>query len=106
MSLRPTKEQEELGDTIFELKNKVITKEEVNEILTHFLDSIREYIVESSNDLSDDERESKEFVDIYLEYAEDYPEEYPATLVKLIKNEKKPSLDIEKQPTFGRNRPN
>ena len=41
-------------------------KEEIREILIDFLDSIRDYERESNNLIGHDERESIEFVDIYL----------------------------------------
>lgn len=65
-----------------------LSQDNIKEILVNFLDSVRDYVAESSTDIGVDERNSEEFVDIYLEYAEDYPEEYPASLVELIKSEK------------------
>jgi hypothetical protein len=38
--------------------------------LIHYTDSLRDYIAESGTDLSHDERDSSEFVDIFLK---DYP---------------------------------
>lgn len=38
----------------------------MRETLIQFLDELREYISESGNDLNNDERESSEFVDIFL----------------------------------------
>ena len=39
----------------------------MQELLIEFLDSIREYMRESKNNLYDDERESSDFVNIFLE---------------------------------------
>ena len=39
---------------------------EQRELLIEFLDSIREYLMESDADLKLDDRESSEFVDIFL----------------------------------------
>lgn len=44
-----------------------MTKEKLKKELIIFLDSIREYIRESNNNLAYDERESEEFVDTYLD---------------------------------------
>lgn len=38
----------------------------MRDILIEFMDSIREYVAESGTDISHDERESSEFVDIFL----------------------------------------
>lgn len=38
----------------------------MRETLIQFLDELREYISESGNDLSTDERDSSEFFDIFL----------------------------------------
>lgn len=46
---------------------KTYSEKEMQELLIEFLDSIREYMRESKNNLYDDERESSEFVNIFLE---------------------------------------
>ena len=38
----------------------------MRDILIEFLDSLREYLEESSEDLKKDDRDSSEFVDIFL----------------------------------------
>ena len=38
----------------------------MKQILINFLDSIRDYVAESGQNIAHDERESKEFVDIFL----------------------------------------
>jgi len=40
--------------------------ENERELLIDFLDDLRKYIHESGNNIAHDERESSEFVDIYL----------------------------------------
>ena len=40
--------------------------ENERELLIDFLDDLRKYVYESHNDIDHDERESSEFVDIYL----------------------------------------
>ena len=44
------------------------TKENIEELLIHFLDDMRDYQRESNNNVGFDERTSKEFIDIYLEH--------------------------------------
>jgi len=40
--------------------------EEERDLLINFLDDLRKYMHESNNNIAFDERESSEFVDIYL----------------------------------------
>ena len=45
--------------------------DDINDYLVDFLDSIRDYERESDGKICNDERESSEFVEIYLEYTND-----------------------------------
>ena len=45
----------------------------MRDILIEFMDSIREYVAESGTNIAHDERESSEFVDIFLNQGQSLP---------------------------------
>ena len=45
----------------------------MRDILIEFMDSIREYVAESGTNIAHDERESSEFVDIFLNQGRSLP---------------------------------
>lgn len=75
-------------------------QKQLHSVLTHFLDDLRSYVDESNANLAHDERDSKEFVDIFIK---NHPRYQPTEvsleeLEEVIKYHSCSQLYIEKYP--------
>jgi len=79
-------------------QQSTISDEEIKTILIQFMDSIRDYTHESGNQLHYDQRESKEFVDIFMRHKLQPSEPINKGLLEAMKVIKKACMELTTDP--------